>query len=106
MAEEALIVFSTFPDMETARRIGRILIEEKLAACVNLISKVESIYQWKAEVESATEVLAVIKTVQGKYIRLEARIGELHPYELPEVMALSIQGGSLPYLNWLEQSVQ
>ena len=84
MPEEALIVYSTFPDVETARRIGRQLLDEKLAACVNLVPQVESMYHWKGAIETSTEVLAVIKTTIGQYQSLETKIRELHPYELPE----------------------
>lgn len=106
MAEEALIVFSTFPDAGTARSIGRALVEEKLAACVNVLPQIESIYRWKGKIESASEVLVLIKTSTWTYDRLEARLRELHPYEVPEVIALRIQTGSSAYLNWLEQAMQ
>ena len=105
MAEEALVVFSTFPDAETARKIGRALVEEKLAACVNLLPRIESIYRWQGKIETSEEVLALIKTTIGKYQQLEQRIRALHSYEVPEIIALRPHDGLPEYLNWIEQSV-
>ncbi len=105
MAEEALIVFSTFPDVETARRIGTLLVEQKLAACVNLVPQIESIYRWQGAIETGSEVLALIKSTTWKYQLLEAKIRELHPYEVPEIVSIRIESGHAPYLNWIEQSV-
>lgn len=105
MAEEALLVYSTFPDLETARRIGTLLVEEKLAACVNLVPQIESIYRWQGAVETGAEVLALIKSTTWKYQLLEARLLELHPYEVPEIVSVRIEGGYPAYLNWIEQSI-
>ena len=105
MAEDSRLILSTFPDADTARRIARILVEEKLAACVNLVPQIESIYRWKGAIETASEVLALIKSTIGKYQMLENRIRELHPYEVPEIVCLHIETGSLDYLRWIEQSV-
>jgi periplasmic divalent cation tolerance protein len=105
MSEESIVVFSTFPDVETARRIGRALVEEKLAACANILPQVESIYRWKGAVETAAEVMALIKTTTWKYQLLEARIRELHPYEVPEIVSVRIDSGHTEYLRWIEQSV-
>jgi periplasmic divalent cation tolerance protein len=105
MAEESILVFSTFPDAETARRIGRIVVEEKLAACVNLLPRMESIYRWKGAIETASEVLALIKSTSWKYQMLEARIRELHPYEVPEIVSVRIEAGLLDYVRWIEESV-
>jgi len=106
VAEDTLVVFSTFPDLETARRIGQVLVEEKLAACVNLIPQIESIYRWEDKLESSSEVLGLIKTTTWTYDQLEARIRCLHPYEVPEVIALRVQSGLPAYLNWIEQTMQ
>jgi len=105
MSEESILVLTTFPDPETARRIARILVEEKLAACANLLPRVESIYRWQGAIETASEVLALIKTTTWKYQLLEARIRALHPYELPEIISLRIDAGQADYLRWIEQSV-
>jgi len=105
MSEESLLVLSTFPDADTARRIARLLVEEKLAACVNLVPQIESIYRWKGAIETGQESLAIIKSTIGKYQLLESRIRELHPYEVPEIISVRIDSGNLDYLRWIEQSV-
>jgi periplasmic divalent cation tolerance protein len=105
MSEEAILVLSTFPDADTARRIGRALVEQKLAACVNIVTQIESIYRWKGAVETASEVLAFIKTTTWKYQLLEAKIRELHPYEVPEIVSLRIDSGHTDYLRWIEESM-
>jgi periplasmic divalent cation tolerance protein len=105
MSEEFLLVFSTFPDADSARRIARVLVEEKLAACVNLIPQIESIYRWQGAIETSSEVLALIKTTTGKYRLLENRIREVHSYEVPEIVSVRIHAGSADYLRWLEQAV-
>ncbi len=105
MPEEAILVFSTFPDAETARRVGRELIQHKLAACVNLLPDIESIYRWKGAIESATEVLLLIKSTRWKYQLLEAKILELHPYEVPEIISVRLDSGNIPYLRWIEESL-
>jgi periplasmic divalent cation tolerance protein len=103
--EEALVVLVTFPDADTARRIVTALVEERLAACGNLISTVESIYRWQGAIETANETLVLLKTEVGRYVALETRLKELHPYEVPECLALSVAKGSLPYLRWVNESV-
>ena len=105
MPEEAILVFSTVPDAETARSIARELIEAKLAACVNILPAVESIYRWKGAIESSTEVLLIIKSTSWKYQVLEAKILELHPYELPEIVSVRMDAGHMPYLRWIEESI-
>ena len=105
MPEDSILVLSTFPDAAIARHVGRTVVEEKLAACVNLLPPVESIYRWQGAIETATEVMALIKSTTWKYQLLEARIRELHPYEVPEIISLRIDSGHTEYLRWLEQSV-
>jgi periplasmic divalent cation tolerance protein len=105
MSEESILVFSTFPDADTARRIAHTLVEEKLAACVNLLPQIESIYRWKGAIETASEVMALIKSTTWKYQLLEARILELHPYEVPEIISIRADSGHIEYLRWIEQSV-
>jgi len=104
MAEELLLVFSTFPDTQTAQAIGKTLVEEKLAACVNLIPGIESIYRWQGKVEAANEVMALIKTTIGQYQQLETRVKALHPYQVPEIVSVSPVGGLPDYLNWAVQA--
>ena len=98
---EALVVLATFPDAECARRIVQTLVEEKLAACGNILGGVESIYRWEGKVETAAETMAVLKTDAAHFKQLEARLAELHPYEVPECLALRIADGLPAYLRWL-----
>lgn len=100
MAEETILVFSTFPDAASARQIARMLVEEHLAACVNILAPMESVYRWKGKVEEATEVLCLVKTTVGRYLLLENRIKQLHPYEVPEIIAVNLQAGLPAYLQW------
>ncbi len=100
--ENARVVLCTFPDLEQARQIGAALVERQVAACVTLLPGVESIYRWEGKVERAGEVLAILKTT--RYDELEAAIRELHPYEVPEVLALPVADGATAYLKWLQMS--
>jgi len=101
----ALVVLSTFPDADTAAHIARTLVEQQLAACVNLVPTVRSIYRWKGQVCDEAETLAVIKTTAARYPALAAKIAELHPYQVPEVIALPLADGHAPYLAWLAEQV-
>ena len=105
MAEEAVVVFTTFPDQETARRIVRALVEERLIACGNLVPGVESIYRWKGEIETSGETLAILKTEIGQYSAMEQRLRNLHPYEVPECIMLRVRDGSPDYLRWITESL-
>ncbi len=95
------LVLSTIDSKAGAEQIAHHLVEERLAACVNIISDITSVYKWKGALERATESLMVIKSTQKRLPRLIERIKELHPYELPEVIALPIEGGHPPYLEWI-----
>jgi periplasmic divalent cation tolerance protein len=97
-----MVVLCTFPDIEQARQIGAALVERQVAACVNLLPGMESIYRWEGKVERAGEVLGIIKTT--RYADLEAAIRELHPNEVPEILALPMQAGLPAYLEWLAAS--
>lgn len=102
---EILVVYCTFPSLEEARQIAAALIESQLAACVNLCRPVESIYRWHGKVETAEEVLGMIKTTSAGYDALEAKIKELHPYEVPEIIAVPVAKGNAAYLKWAADSV-
>ena len=95
------IVFCTFPDRDKAREAGTDLVEAQLAACVNLFPGVESIYRWQGAVETASEVLAVFKTRITTYAAFEKRLQELHPYDVPEIVAVRPDEVSADYLNWV-----
>ncbi len=97
----ALVLLSTCPDADTAERIARALVEERLAACVNRIPGLTSVYRWRGEIHEDAEVLLLIKTTRERFEALRARLLELHPYEVPELVALDIATGHDPYLGWL-----
>ena len=90
----------TAPDADTARRIARTLVDERLIACANLLPGVTSIYRWQGATEEAAEVLVVMKTRPGLLDRLFARAAALHPYEVPELLALPVAGGLEAYCRW------
>lgn len=96
-----LLCLSTCPDDETAARIARTLVEEKLAACVNRIPGIASTYRWQGEIRQDTEVLLVIKTTRERFAALRDRLVELHPYEVPELIAMDIADGHPAYLDWI-----
>ena len=98
---ETLTVITNCPDEETANAIALAVVEEKLAACVNILPRVQSIYRWQGSVESAAEIPLLIKTTADNYPALEARITTLHPYDVPEIIALPIARGLPAYLNWV-----
>ena len=102
---EPLLVLSTFPNSDTARQIATALVEAQLAACVNLCPAVQSIYRWQGQVESAEEVLAIIKTTRSAYAALEERLKALHPYDVPEIIALPVERGLASYMKWVSESV-
>lgn len=96
-----LVVFSTFPDPDKAAEVARILVTEQLAACVNIVGPVRSIYRWEGEVSDATETLAVIKTTTERFEEMRTRLVALHPYQVAEVIALPVEAGHAPYLAWV-----
>lgn len=96
------LVLSTCPTRRAAKRIATTLVKERHAACVNLMPIAESIFRWKGKIESAKEVLLVIKIRAADYKRVETRLKTLHPYELPEIISIEIADGYAPYLAWLE----
>jgi periplasmic divalent cation tolerance protein len=98
---DARVVLSTCADRASAESLARALVEERLAACVNLVPGVRSIYRWEGAVEEADEVLLVIKTAAASAEALLARLPALHPYEVPEALVLGVEGGAAPYLAWL-----
>jgi periplasmic divalent cation tolerance protein len=103
---ERLVVVSTVGKAEDAERIGRALVERRLAACVNVLPSVTSIYRWKGKLEKDEERLLVIKTRADRFPALRQALVSLHPYEVPEVIALPIADGHPPYLDWLDESVR
>jgi periplasmic divalent cation tolerance protein len=103
---EAIIVLCTCPDEPSAERIATALVEEHLAACVNRIPGIASIYRWKGEIHRDSECLLIIKTTRERFDALRERIVALHPYELPEVIAVDIALGLDRYLAWIESETR
>jgi periplasmic divalent cation tolerance protein len=102
--ERSLVVLVTAPSPEKAAAMARVIVEEKLAACVNLVAPIRSIYRWEGKVCDEPEALMVIKTREGLFERLRERIVALHDYECPEILALPIERGHEPYLRWIGAS--
>ncbi len=101
MAVAAILVMTHLPDREAALGLARVLLAEKLAACVNIGAPVDSMYHWQGQIETASEVPVAIKTRAALYPRVEAVIRSRHPYELPEIVAVPFTHGSNAYLDWL-----
>ena len=103
---DVLLVFTQLPDREAAENLARALIEERVAACVNILAAGTSIYRWQGKVEHASEIPLLIKTTAARYDALEAVIRRLHPYELPEVAAVPLAQGLPDYLQWVADEVR
>lgn len=100
---QARIVLCTCPDPGAARRLAGGLVEARLAACVNILPGVQSVFRWQDEIQDEPEALMVIKTVAARVAQLEAWLVEHHPYDVPEVLVVKVDGGSRSYLDWLAQ---
>ena len=105
-ASDFVVVFVTAPSADDAARIGRALVAERLAACVNVLGPVRSIYRWQGAVEEAEEHMLVVKARGADVAALDARVRALHSYEVPEVLALPIVGGAAGYLAWLDEATR
>ena len=101
-----LIVLVTTSSKDQAVTIANSLVSEQLAACVNIIERIESVYRWEGKIVQDSESLLIIKTTDGRYDNLERRVKQLHSYSTPEVIAIKIERGSSEYLKWLEESVR
>ena len=104
--DEIILVITNLPDRDSARRVANALIETRAAACVNILAECNSVYRWQGKIESASEVPLLIKTTRNAYSRLEAVICAHHPYELPEIIAVSVDAGLPGYLQWVIQETQ
>ncbi len=104
MSAEHYLVLTTCPHETVAHELAEALLNERLAACINIIPGLRSVYRWKGELEEGTEVLLMIKAARAVYPRLEERIRASHPYELPEIIALDIAAGSAAYLAWIAEN--
>jgi periplasmic divalent cation tolerance protein len=98
---QAIVVLMTASSHEEANRIAELLVAERLAACVQILPEIQSVYRWQGEVQREKEVLILAKTVASRFDELERRVRAMHSYETPEIVALSITAASEPYLKWL-----
>lgn len=103
--EKLLMVFCTFPDPASARQIATLIVERQLAACVNILPAVESIYRWQGNVETAVEVLAIFKTTAATFPAFQQALSEAHPYQVPEILTVEPCEVSPSYREWLANSV-
>lgn len=101
MSSEALLVLTSLPDPQSAERLAQALVGERLAACVNILAPCASVYRWQGEIETAQETPLLIKTSRSQYGKLEQAIRAEHPYELPEIVAVTIEAGLPAYLAWV-----
>jgi periplasmic divalent cation tolerance protein len=101
---EALVVYITAPNEEEAAKIAKILVEERLAGCVNIVKDIRSIYSWQGKLEDEKEVLMIVKTRLELFSALTSKVKELHSYTVPEVIAMPIVDGSEEYIKWLKEA--
>ena len=104
MAEKILLALSTFPDAEAARHISNQLVAEKLAACANILPGAESIYRWKEKIEHGNETLVLFKLSEDRQAAFQEKLRSLHPYEVPEIIFISVTDGLPEYLRWVTEA--
>jgi periplasmic divalent cation tolerance protein len=102
---DAIVVFMTAANREEAGRLAEMLVREKLAACVQILPEMESVYRWQGQIERQNEILLIAKTKLSEFAKLEREVRKIHSYETPEIVACPISAGSAPYLKWLSESV-
>ena len=103
---DKILVLTTVGSKDEARKIGRALVERRLAACVNLVPQVRSIYRWKGQIEEAEEWLLILKTTRAAFERVREAILDLHSYDVPECVSVAVDDGSVEYLSWIGQSMK
>lgn len=106
MPGDVLLVLCNTPNADCAARIARALVEQGLAACVNILSPCRSVYRWQGKVEEAEEVPLLIKTTAQRYADMQVRLRELHPYEVPEIIAVPVSTGLPAYLDWVTEETR
>ena len=104
MSNTIFLVLCTCPDEESAHRLSGFLVQKKLAACVNIVNRIDSIFTWQGKIDRAQESLLLIKTTNTAYAALEQAIKQQHPYDVPEIIALPVELGSPDYLNWIREN--
>ena len=106
MATDVVIIHCTFPNKEIAAHIGKILVDERLIACISMLGEVRSIYRWQGDICDDLEVMAIVKTTQSRLADAQRRLIELHPYDCPEVLAVAVAQGHAPYLAWVADNTR
>ena len=106
MSRNAIFAYVTAPDHETAVRIGRAIVEDRLAACANVIDGMTSIYRWNDQIEQAAEVVLILKSTEDLTTPLIDRVRELHPYDCPCIVTIPLRGGHTEFLEWIAQETQ
>jgi periplasmic divalent cation tolerance protein len=105
-ADDPIAVFITAPNNEEASQLANTLVEKRLAACVQIMPRMQSVYRWQGKIERQQEILLIIKTVNAKFAELEREVRSLHSYETPEIVAVPLTAVSEPYLSWLKASLK
>jgi len=105
MSDQVILVLTTCPDEASAQALGTALVQERLAACVNRVRGLRSTYIWDARLQDEAEILLIIKTTAARLDELQARLQALHPYELPELLTITVAGGNERYLDWVRMGV-
>ena len=106
MSDQVILALTTCPDEASAQAVAAALVQERLATCVNRIGAMRSTYFWDARLQDEAEILLIIKTTAGRLDELRTRLGDLHPYELPELLAIEVAGGNERYLEWVRMGVR
>ncbi|HHJ52695.1 MAG TPA: divalent-cation tolerance protein CutA [Caldithrix abyssi] len=106
MKSDYQVVLCTVPDREIGKKIATYLIEQKLAACCNIVPGVFSVYRWKGQMEQDNEEMLIIKSMPKVFPRLEKAIRQLHPYDVPEIIAIPVANGANDYLDWMNQNIE
>ncbi|HEY2140351.1 MAG TPA: divalent-cation tolerance protein CutA [Chthoniobacterales bacterium] len=104
MGDEIVLAFSTFPDLETARRVAVEIVDLRLAACGNIVPQIHSVYRWQGKMESSEEALAIFKLAASRYAEFETKLRSLHPYEVPEIICCKVGPGLPQYLQWVTEN--
>lgn len=105
MSDQVILALTTCPDEASAQSVATVLVQERLAACVNRVSGLRSTYIWDARLQDEAEILLIIKTTAARLDELQVRLKSLHPYELPELLAIAVAGGNERYLDWVRMGV-
>ena len=105
LPDEPIMVFMTAASVDEANRLADTLVDQRLAACVQIMQEMNSVFRWQGKVETQREVLLIVKTLNSKFPEIEREVVKLHSYETPEIVAIPLSAGSGPYLEWLKASV-